>query len=301
MDALDRHQLTTLRALIEEESVTRTAARLGVTQPAVSAQLRRLRASLGDPILVRSGLGLRATPRAQGMLSIVVSVLDGMRAILEPDPVQFNPGEWSATVSIAAVDYVQTILLPALIERLGAVAPNIAVSVRPLFAPDLAGQLERDEVQLALMPPGNAPEGARTRRLFDEEFVCALRYGHPALDRQFDLDSYCELQHVLVAPTRYDFSGVADRELRKKGRTRRVRVSVPNFQLAAEIVARSNDVATLPVRYVKQHSPRLQSVAPPFSVPGFTVALIWHERTQRDPRLSWLRNLIATLGEELPL
>jgi DNA-binding transcriptional LysR family regulator len=289
MSSLDRNQLVALRAFLEEQSVTRAATRLGITQPAASAQLRRLREALQDQLLVRARTGLTVTPRAQSILPVIRQVLDGLRAILEPAAGDFDPQAWEGRVSIAAVDYVQSVTLPALLRGFAASAPKLSISIRPLFAPDLARQLEGDEVQLALMPPGNAPEGARSRKLFDETFLCAVRRDHPTVTAKLDLETYCQLHHILVAPTRFDFSGVADRELRKVGRTRRVRVSVPSFHLAADLVEQSDDVATLPSRLVMARARSLRAFKPPISLPGFSIAAIWHERTQNDPRLSWLR------------
>ena len=121
--------------------------------------------------------------------------------------------------------------------------------------------------------------------------MCVLRRGHPAMADQsvLSLDAYCALPHVLVAPTGHDFRGVVDRALAAQGRTRRVRVSVPSFFAAAELVRRSDDVATLPERLVRLYEGALLALAPPLPVPGFNIAAVWHERTHLDPPLAWLR------------
>ena len=292
MADLDPADLRALRALLEERGVTRAAKRLGISQPAASARLRGLRARLNDALLVRGPTTgtLMPTPRAEALLPQVRQVLDDLRRLGEP-PGAFDPAMTDLTLTLAATDYVQAVLLPPVLEALGRQAPGLRVAVRPMAAERLDEQLASGEVQLALLPRGNAPLAARSLLLCEEHFVCALRRGHPIMVGRaaLSLETYCALPHVLVAPTGHDFRGVVDRALAAQGHTRRVRVSVPSFFAAAELVRRSDDVATLPERLVRLYGDALLALAPPLPVPGFTIAAVWHERADRDPALTWVR------------
>ena len=302
MADLDLADLRSLRILLEERNVTRAARKLGVSQPAVSARLRGLRARLGDTLLVRGPAGaLVATPRAEALLPEVRRVLDDLRRLGEP-PGAFDPATAELTMELAATDYVQAVLLPPLLEMLGRLAPGLRVAVRPIMADQLGDQLASGAVQLALMPRGNAPPSARSLLLCEERFVCAMRCGHPLVTdgAMLTLDAYCALSHVLAAPTGHDFRGVVDRALEGQGRARRVRVSVPSFFAAAELVRCSDDIATLPERLVRLYDGALLALATPLPVPGFTIAAVWHERADRDPALAWVRAKLRKAIESRP-
>ncbi len=293
MADLDLTDLRSLCVLLEEQSVTRAAKRLGISQPAASARLRALRGRLDDALLVRgaSSSTMLPTPRAEALLPEVRRLLDDLHRLGEP-PGAFDPALAERTFTLAATDYVQAVLLPPILEVIGRQAPGLRFAVRPMEAVRLGSQLADGEVQLALLPRGNAPSSASSLLLAEEHFVCAVRCGHPGITygAALSLDTYCALPHVLVAPTGHDFRGVVDQALEAQGRVRRVRVSVPSFFAAAELVRRSDDIATLPERLVRMYAGSLQVHAPPTPVPGFTIAAVWHERTDQDPALAWVRS-----------
>lgn len=176
---LDLNLLKAFDALMDERSVTRAAARLALTQPAVSAMLSRLREAFDDPLFVRSSRGVVPTARAEALAPTVRRVLLEVAAMLQP--LSFDPPTAALTMTVAATDYaLRAVVLPWL-GVLRTLAPKVRVSVRPIDDGRLATQLERGEVDLALTTPEAAPPDVHARRLFDESYVVVARSDHPAL------------------------------------------------------------------------------------------------------------------------
>ncbi|MCQ4158667.1 LysR family transcriptional regulator [Roseomonas sp. GC11] len=289
---LDLNLLKTLDALLEERSVTRAAARLGLTQPAVSGMLTRLRDAFGDPLFIRAQRGIVPTPRAQELAAPLRQALSGIEAMLQP--AAFDPARADFTLGIAATDYALRAILVPFMAALRARAPGIRVAVLPVQAARLPEQLERGEIHLALVTPESLPPGLRARRLFEERYVCALRAGHPAAAAPLDLDRFCALDHAMVSLTGGGFLGVTDEALARLGRQRRVSLSVMSFLALVEILRESDLIAVVPERLVAGAA-GLALRPPPLDIPGFTKLAVWHERTQRDPGHRWVRALLAGL------
>ena len=287
---LDLNLLKALDALLETRSVTRAAAELGLTQPAVSGMLVRLREAFQDPLFVRAQRGILPTPRAEALALPLKAALRDLGALLQPEA--FDPASAELTVSIAATDYAQRVVILPLLLTLRREAPGIRVAVRPVDMAQLPQQLERGGLDMALITPEMAPDHLRARRLFDERYVCVLRAGHPAARAPLDLDTFCRLDHAIMSHDGTQFQGATDRALDLVGRHRRVVVTVPSFGFLIDLLRSSDLCALLPGRLV-QGLVGLAVVEPPLAVPGFTKLLVWHERTQLDPAMSWLRSRLA--------
>lgn len=288
--SLDLNLLKALDALLEERSVTRAAARLGLTQPAVSGMLTRLREAFGDPLFIRTQRGIVPTPRAQALAVPLRQALSGIETLLRPEA--FDPARADFTLGIAATDYALRAILVPFVAALRIRAPGLRVAVLPVQAARLPEQLERGELHLALVTPDSLPPGLRVRRLFEERYVCALRAGHPAAAAPLDLDRFCALDHALVSLSGGGFEGATDAALARLGRARRVALSVTSFLALVEILRESDLVALLPARLAAGQA-GLALRPPPLEVPGFTKLAAWHERTQRDPGHRWVRALLA--------
>lgn len=289
---LDLNLLKALDALLDTGSVTRAADRLGLTQPAVSGMLNRLRETFQDPLFVRTQRGILPTPRARSLAQPLRAALREIEGLLRPG--EFDAASAEITVSIAATDYAQRVVLLPLLQALRAEAPGIRLSVRPVDAGALAQQLESGSLDLALVTPEMAPESLRARRLFEEDYVCVLRQDHPAARRPLDIDGFCRLDHAIMSHDGTRFRGVTDAELDKLGRSRRVAASVPSFLFLIEMLRNTDLCALLPRRLVAGVEGLVAS-EPPLAVPGFTKILVWHERTQHDAALGWLRGRLAGL------
>lgn len=286
---LDLNLLKALDALLDERNVTRAAARLNLTQPAMSGMLTRLRESFDDPLLVRVQRGVAPTPRALALAQPVKQVLADIGALLQPPA--FDPASAQMTLSIAATDYaLQAIAVPFLLA-LRPLAPSIRVALLPLVNEQLQGQLEQGTVDLALSTPESTAPDLHARTLFDERYVCVMRSGHAAAQPALSLDQFCALDHALVSYAGGSFEGVTDEALARLGRQRRVMLSVKSFLLLPDILRASDLVAVVPRRLVEDLD-GLVLLEPPLAIAGFTKVLAWHERTHRDPGHRWLRDLL---------
>jgi DNA-binding transcriptional LysR family regulator len=156
--------------------------------------------------------------------------------------------------------------------------------------------MERGEVDVALMTPESAPPTLRIRVLYRERYVVIARADHPTVRGSIDLDTFCALDHVMVSPQGGGFSGAADLALEAAGRSRRVVLSAPGFLVVPEMIARSDMIALVPHRIVRDRSDRLQMLEPPIAVQGFEIAMVWHDRTTTHPAQRWLRERIAAFA-----
>ncbi|AIY42914.1 Transcriptional regulator [Collimonas arenae] len=290
--------LVSLDALLEECNVTKAAARLHLTQPAVSTQLSRLRKIFDDPLLIPADCGRGMTPSARGLALIAPlhAALSDLQIVIRQRPV-FDPWQDSRRFVIAANDNATAVLGLCLMERL----PQLAGSgIRVAFVSAdqrlVATQLERAEIDLLLGSERMVPSSMKARKIYDEHFVMAQRKGHPRGTGALDLDQYCALKHVLVSTSGGSFHGFMDEHLELLGRQREVSLSVQNFTLVPDLLCNSDYVSTLPSRFLERYRDRLDGFTLPFQARGFSLFAAWHPRNQNDPALLWLREAIATVG-----
>jgi DNA-binding transcriptional LysR family regulator len=295
--SLDLNLLVALDALLQERNVTRAAARLELSQSAMSATLARLRQVFGDPLLLRTAGGMLPTSKALELAGPLRQVLGDIERLVRP-PAAFDPARAELTFTIAASDYVEYAVLPQLVDFLEAAAPRARLQVRPMDFGEIGRQLESGEVDLGILGAGFAPPNARSRPLFTERFVCVARADHPRVRERLTLDDFCALDHILVSPSGGGFTAQADDALAAIGRRRHVRVSVPHFLLVPQILGRSDMLVVLPERLARGYGERFRTFELPFALLPITIVAVWHERTHRDPALGWLRQAIADLMEE---
>ncbi|TKD21934.1 LysR family transcriptional regulator [Rhodobacter capsulatus] len=285
----DLNLLRALEALLETRSVSRAAQRLGLSQPAVSGMLTRLRERLDDPLFVRTQRGMLPTPRAEELAPTLKAVLAEIEAILQG--VSFDPQRADLTLRVAATDYAQRAVLLPFLQRLRQEAPGVRLSVRPVAA-DFPRQMAEGALDMALVTPEMAPETLRTRRLFEETYVVILRADHPQRQAVADLAAFCALDHAIMSHDGTAFSGATDRALDAIGQRRRVVASVPSFTILIDLIRRSDMLALVPRRLIEGEA-GIIAVPPPVPVEGFRKILVWHERLQQDPAQRWLRDRLA--------
>ena len=299
LSALDLNLLVALDALLEEKSVTRAAKRVGLSQPAMSHALSRLRDVLSDPLLVRNGQQLACTPRALELAPRLRENLESLRATLF-DTNNFEPSSAERTFSISTADYASLILLPRLMSELTHEAPNVDVHILPPLVDDIAGKLARGELDLVIGIFSSEQTSLYIKHILYEKFVCMLRRDHPYAKRPLTLERYCELRHIMVAPqnTRGSF---VDTELARLGKTRRVALTVPQFSIVPHVVATTDCVWTAPEKTAHQYATMLPvTLRPlPIQLAGFTLSLAWHERMHNDQGHRWFREKIIALSQEL--
>jgi DNA-binding transcriptional LysR family regulator len=295
---LDFNLLVTLDTLLAERNVTYAARRLNMSQPALSARLARLREIFDDPLLLPVQRGMVPTHKAMELQPRLHDALEAVRQVVATDS-SFDPSRAKGTIRIAASDYTQSALLLPLVHVLRQEAPGLRIAWHSLDLTTLQGQMERGTVDLAINRPQTAPEQLRMRRLCREDYVLIARSGHPAVRGMIDLDLFCALDHIVASPDGGGFAGPTDTVLEAMGRSRHVALSTPGFLIVPMIVANSDMIAVVPARIVREEQERLQVLDPPIGVPGFELAMIWHDRTTTHPIQRWLRERFVALAASL--
>lgn len=285
-----------LDALLAEGSVTRAAARLGLTQPAVSHALRHLRELYGDPLVVRTRDGMSPTPLAQALLPRLRAGLTELEKALNGE-VGFDPAVSRRRFTLATVDHPAITSLPAMMARLAVEAPGIDVRVRPL-GPGLAEQLETGALDTVLAGGEVERQLALDRGLMrtlicSEPFVCIVRADHPRVGETLDVETWLTLPHVMTSTGGHD-RGLVDAVLEQHGLSRRIALTVPSFAGAPAAVAGTDMVAAVP-RTIAEWGARLYGLRrfpPPLPLPAGDAYLWWHERLHGDAAHRWWRRLL---------
>jgi DNA-binding transcriptional LysR family regulator len=273
--------------------VTRAAVRLHTTQPALSAQLARLRRMFDDPLFIPSSRGMTPTPRALAIEERLSELMDGLRTVVSP--ARFDPATSAETFSFAATDATQFLLAP-MVRELHALAPNVRVSARPvqrLAKPEIDRLLATGQLDMVIGPRAVLPDDLRFRVVNTENYRCVLRSGHPFTKSVLSVDDFCELEHVYVSPFGGDFQGDVDAALAALDRSRRVVVSVPSVLVAARILETSNFVAVFSESLARREAHILRSYPMPVDIGKLQLVLGWHERTHVNAAHQWFRDRIA--------
>lgn len=292
---LDLNLLVTLEALLVEQNVTRAAERLHLSQPAVSAQLNRLRELFDDPLLIPAQRGMTPTAKALELRDPLRQALDQVRATLAGHR-HFDPAKARLTVAIACTDYLQTTVVRPLAVALRKRAPGMRIAIRHLDPVRLEAQMASGQVDLALMTPEHGPDSLRSRHLFDERYVLIGRRRHPRLRRGLSVQEFAQLDQVIVSLRGGEFSTPVDDGLAALGYRRNVALSAASFLFVPEIVASSDFVALVPERLVHDRRESLKLVECPFPVPGFAVNMLWHERNHGHAGHRWIRDIVAEVA-----
>lgn len=297
LHGIDLNLLVAFDALMAERSVTRAGARIGRTQPGMSAALSRLRALIGDELFVRSPSGLQPTPRAidlAGPLGHALADIERTLAFTQA----FDPQSSEATFTLGLSEHPAHVVLPRLVQRLHAVAPAVTLRIRSFTARDDAVSiLDAGEVDIAIgVRPTISPGRIMIESLFEERFVCALRRDHPAASVPLDLPAFLALSHLLVSPENERF-GHVDAELARHGLKRRLALTLPQMYAAPALVARSDLIATLMAGVVNTsaHADAVVTRLPPLALDPVAYVLSWHRRNDTHPAQRWLRSVISSL------
>ncbi|WP_305984719.1 LysR family transcriptional regulator [Roseibium sp. MMSF_3544] len=289
--------LMALDALLEHESVSAAAAQLGISQPAMSAQLKRLRQLFNDPLLTPSGRRLVATSRARRLQTDLRRNLQDLDALVRENNA-FDPATARNTFRLVGTDYVHALLGPKLEERMRRLAPNARLAFLAFEPKTLWMLLENDTVDLALATGMSLPD-AMSRTALAEQFCVIMRRDHPLSGEELTLEAFCAARHVLVSPEGGGFVGAADKALARHGLKRQVSVSLPSFLLAPALVAQSDAFCLIPRRLAERYKDIVVSHRPPLNVPGFDVTMLWHPRRQNDPAHMWFRGEVGALTKSV--
>jgi len=290
----DLHLLPHFDALISHQSVSKAAAQMGITQPAMSAALSKLRHIFADPLLKREGNHWRPTERALHLHRSFRPLLEAWLAETSPSA-GFDPATAHKTFNLYATDYIQFAIMPPLLANLRRAAPHIKLQVLP---PRLHGgqeMLTENHIELHIGHYPDAPESLRARLLFEESACCVARAGHPLLSRPWNLDTFLDYEHMDATGHIGYFNSQLNALLLQQNRNRRTGVVLSSYLAVCFVIASSDMIATLPASVGRKLAPMAGAVVLPTPVPlpPLRISMFWHERYQFDPAHAWLRRYVA--------
>lgn len=291
---LDLNLLLVFDRLAQDGRVSRVAESLGLSQPAVSNALRRLRDALGDELFVRTPAGMAPTPYAQQIAGPVAAALQGLQGALQVQA-SFDPARSERCFTLAMTDVGELYFLPVLMDALAREAPGITLRCLPVADSTLREQMAAGRVELTL---GSLPQlqgGFFQQALFRQRYVALMRAGHPlAGNTALGSARYRQAAHVRVvsAGTAH---GQVDDALQRLGVARRVQLTVPHYVALGQVLASTDLVATVPERLAERLARPHGLVSRPLGLklPTSTIAQLWHAHLHRDPGHQWLRALVA--------
>ena len=305
---LDLNLLKVFDVVMAERNVTRAAARLAMTQPAVSNALRRLREATHEDLFVSTSTGMTPTAHAQTLWPTVRASLDGLRYAFEPQG--FDPALDARTFTLAMADATAALFVPLLANDLQHAHAEVDLRVVPLTSRDPRPMLEHSQADVAVgfFPDANAAieadgdAGVIGRdRLYECEYVGVMRRGHPlAAPGALTLDAYCAADHLRVSFAGRS-RGFVDEALARLGRKRRVMITVNQFSSAAAVVRQSDLVTVLPRSFVPATGFEAEFAVRelPFDLPGIDVSMLWHRRHEQDTAQRWLRDTLVRTAERI--
>jgi DNA-binding transcriptional LysR family regulator len=297
VQGLDLNLLRVFDAVLRDRSVTAAAKHLGLTQPAVSNALARLRAQFEDALFVRTATGMDATPFARELAEPVRQALALLESALAHGP-GFDPATSTRAFRFYMSDLGQIEFLPPLVERTQRVAPGVRLEAVALEVEDIGDALAAGALDLAVgFLPGLGPP-VRRQPLFRDPYVCLMRADHPDIGKQLTRKKFLAASHALVS-----YKGghrVIEEALERAGLARRIALRVPHFTVVPMVLERSNLILTLPSKVARVYLRRgnFKSLPPPVPIPPADVAAHWHERFERDPGSRWLREMVQELFTE---
>lgn len=295
--SLDLNLLVALDALLLEANVSRAAMRIGLSQPATSHALQRLRDILGDPLLVRVGARMELTPRAQALRAPLAQALDQVRGLFMPD--DFDAARSERRFRLMMPDLAVELLMPPLMKRLDAAAPGVRIDVVPWRGPAIFTAEFARTIDIVISI-GDAFKGFHRQLLYTDADALAVRHGHPAGARLKDKDTFLKARHVAVV-IRGQSEDLIDTWLQTKKLERRIALVVPSYIEALHVAARTDLVAFVPRRLIAALSKQLSlvTVFPPID-PGIDEQFMFYPtRVQMDPGSIWLRSIMLEIGREM--
>lgn len=295
----DLNLLPVFLTLMEERNVTRAAQRLGMTQPALSNALARLRDLLQDPLFIRERYGMQPTEKAEALAPEIAAALARLdEQVLGQQ--RFDPMRTDRLFTLALSSYVEFVLVPGIVARLRERAPGIRLRLVP-FGADLSETgVVSGTTALVLGRISEPPDNLVVQPLMEDGLACVVRADHPCAGKRFSKQQYEQLQHVSVLPAGRLRAGLFQM-LQRQGLKREVAVSVTHFLAVPELIASTDYCATLPqliCQYLSR-DPRLKVLPTPVDLGTFPVEMAWHVRYRHDPAHQWLRDLVTEVAQSI--
>lgn len=304
---VDLNLLVYLDVLIREGNVTKAANQLGITQPAMSNSLKRLRVLFKDPLLVRTSSGMLPTQRALELRPVIREVLAKLESTIQSEQ-EFLPEQSRRTFRVMASDYAESTLLMEVIKRLGQLAPRVSLD---LITPSDVNfhDVEQGKVDMAINRFEELPQSFHQKVIWEDGFACVVNSKHP-LVKKCDLNAYLTAKHIWVSKTGFGVGvgidpnqiqklGWVDAELTRLGKKRDIKIFTRHYHVALQLAKEQDLVATLPSRAANlySHNPDVCIIPPPFEIPPFPLKMAWSALLQHDAGHIWFRRLITEVGK----
>ncbi len=293
---VDLNLLIVFDALMQERNLTRAGRRLGLSQPATSHALARLRHMLKDDLFIRSPDGMQPTPRAEQMAEPIRDSLRVLRLTLEPE--DFDPAQSSRCFTLLVNNYAARAVVPSLARKVAEQAPNVTLDVRPVGLSHVLDQIDAGVADVALSRLVDGGERYKCVRITDDDYVALLDKDHPVADKtRLSAERLAEIPHVVITSSGDDTSFV-DEALEARGLSRRIAIRVPFLSIVLMLVG-ADRLAIVPRRAAHD----LSLICPlvfkelPFPSTRITLSMIWHRRLDNHPAQRWLRNMVRASAQ----
>ena len=309
LNRIDLNLLVYLDVLLRERNVTQAANQLGLSQPAMSNGLRRLRDLFQDPLLVRTSDGMSPTARGKELEPLIREVLAGVERAIQPTS-DFDPGTANHVIRVMASDYAESTLFPRVLQRLREQAPGLTLDV--MTPSDVSFlDVERGKIDLVINRFDQMPQSFHQVTLWTDPFICLMSRDNPIL-KNFDLPAYLAADHIWVSKTGMGVGvgvnpddvqrlGWVDSALAQLGEQRRIRVFTRHYQAAMTLAEENDLIVTLPARATRlqRDNPRVVVREVPFEVPPLELKMAWSPLLQHNPAHRWARQMITGVAREL--
>lgn len=288
---LDLKQLRVLKLLMEERNLSKVAQKMGLTQQAISEQLRKLRYTFDDELFVRSNNGVIPTPFSYQIEPKINHIIDNMEDLFTEE--KFDPATIKGTFNISTTDYALITVLPIFLSKLRKQAPFLKVIIRDFESTDLIRLMSSGEIDLLLTFPEFIPETLNTQLLFEDHHVCVAGRNSCHLKREYSIKEVSELPQIIISPSRPNLKGSHDIWFAEKGLKRNIIMSVSSFSVAPKIIKETDSIAFLPSRLLPH--PDIKPINLKTQLPSFKVIAAWHKRLEKSPINNWI---LALLNEQ---
>ena len=306
-EKIDLNLLGYLDVLLRERNVTRAASHLGLSQPAMSNGLRRLRLMFNDPLLIRTSEGMTPTARALELQPVIREVLAKVDAAVQPQT-SFEPATAERVFRIMASDYAESTIFPKMLHRLREEAPGITLDI--MTPSDVSFlDVEQGKVDLIINRFDSIPQSFHQKLIWNDSFACLFSAKNPIRDN-FNLETYLKAQHIWVSKTGMGVGvgidpddvqrlGWVDEALNKLGKKRHITIFTRHYQAAMSLAEQKDLIVTIPSRAakLKEQNPRVIIREPPFSIPEMELKMAWSPLLQNNPGHQWMRRLIVEVTQ----
>ncbi len=296
LNKVDLNLFIVFDAIYTEANLTRAGQIVGITQPAVSNALSRLRETFNDPLFVRTAQGMVPTPMAQNIIGPVRNALQLLRVSVQESRI-FNPLQANKTFRISMTDLIEAVILPPLFQRLRRQAPAVQIESFLAKRRETTKELAAGRIDCAVDAPLNTDPQVRHVKLLEDRYVCAMRKGHPLAKDKISLDDYLSLTHIHISSRRSGL-GLVDLALGKMGIQRKIALRSQHYLMASQVMQQTDMAMTVPESFAHRHG--LHAVDLPVNdVPAQETHLYWHESTDQDPANRWMREQLIELCQQV--